>query len=151
MRQTYGSACIPLVLNGACGNIGPFPAFDTGYALDPTDHRAMGRVLAETARKVTASLSFRDDVTLDWKTQRVRLPLRVADPAQLAADRRTLENDPQPPWADEAHTGVREDWMLAASRLSAHMQQQREDAIDYEIQVLRVERRSTPHRPPIGL
>ena len=138
MRQTYGSACIPLVLNGACGNIGPFPAFDTGYPLDPTDHRAMGRVLAETARKVITSLSFEDDITLDWKTQMVRLPLRAADPAQLAADRQMIQDHPQPPWADEERTSVREDWMLAASRLSAHLQQQREGDIDYEIQVLRV-------------
>jgi len=45
-RAFYGQGCVPLILNGACGNINPWDPFNPDYK---EDHYRMGCILAETA------------------------------------------------------------------------------------------------------
>ncbi|HVF10841.1 MAG TPA: hypothetical protein VNA16_08565 [Abditibacteriaceae bacterium] len=137
LRQTYGEGCTPIVLNGACGNINPWPPFEPDYEYNG-DHRRMGAVLADMARKVTETLEFAEKAVLDWRVKHVGLPFREVDAEQVEADRALLAEYSSPPWTDETRTSIRMDWMLAASRMSAHLQRQREGAFDYEIQVFRI-------------
>ncbi len=44
LRETYGKNTIPVVLNGACGNINPWNPFDPYYV---PDHRKIGRILGK--------------------------------------------------------------------------------------------------------
>ena len=136
LRETYKD-CIPVVLNGACGNINPWPPFEPDYEYNG-DHRRMGAVLADMARKVTETLEFADKAVLDWRVKHVGLPFREVDEEQLAADRAFLAEHSTPPWTDETRSSIRIEWMLAASRMSAHSQRQREGTFDYEIQVFRI-------------
>jgi len=43
VRKRFGYTCVPLVLNGCCGNINPNPPFDPEWK---PDHYQMGRMLA---------------------------------------------------------------------------------------------------------
>ncbi len=135
LRHEFGDDCVPLVLNGCCGNINPWPPFDPDYV---EDHRQMGRTLAETARKVTETLAFTDQAELDWKSVHVKIPIREVPEEQLASAREILERSPQVAWADEEPVRVDPEWMAAASIYSVHLMRQRQAALDYEIQAFRV-------------
>jgi hypothetical protein len=137
LRETYGDECIPIVLNGACGNINPWPPFDPDYVYNG-DHKRMGAVLADMARKVTATLQVQENAVLDWQITHLKLPFRAPDAAQIEADRAILEADPVAPWSDDKQTAIRFDWFMAASRMSAHLMREREGVFDYEVQVMRV-------------
>jgi len=135
MRKTYGNGCVPLILNGACGNINPWPPFDPDYV---EDYRRMGSVLATTASKVIETLTFTDQATLDWEARHLKIPIRGLVPSELEWAKDILEKHPQPLWTDETKTAVAWDWMVAASIYSVHLMRQRDPELDYEIQVLRV-------------
>ena len=135
LRDIHGDGCVPLVLNGACGNINPWPPFDPDYV---EDHGRMGRVLAETAQKVVETLDFTDEAALDWRVRHLKIPLRELTPDELKHARGILEKQPQPAWADEAKTRVDPEWMAAASVYSVQLARERDPDLDYEIQVLRI-------------
>ena len=82
MQEECGETCVPLVLNGCCGNINPWPAFHADFV---PDHRRMGRALAETSRHILSSLTFEEEATLDARVKIVPLPLKKADTADRAA------------------------------------------------------------------
>jgi hypothetical protein len=136
LEETY-PACISLVINGACGNINPWPPFDPDYNFNG-DHIAMGNTLAAMVRKVVDTLQFSDSGVLDYRVRRVPLQIREADAAQREADAKLLSEYSAPPWNDEAHTRISWEWMMAASRASISLLKQRDGVINYEIQVLRV-------------
>ncbi len=135
MQEVHGEQCVPLVLNGACGNINPWPPFDPDYV---EDHRRMGQVLAETAGPVVESLQFSDEATLDWRVRHLKIPIREVPADELAWAQDILGDNPEPVWKDEKRTVVDSDWMTAASILSVHLQREREGELDYEIQALRI-------------
>jgi hypothetical protein len=68
----------------------------------------------------------------------VKLPFREPDAEQLEADRALLAEYSTPPWTDDRQEQIRFDWMMAASRMSAHLQRERDGTFDYEIQVFRI-------------
>jgi len=135
LQRAYGPDCVGLVVNGACGNINPWPPFDPDYV---EDHVRMGAALAERARAVVESLEFSADATLDWRIEHVPIPLREIPPEELEHAQRMMAERPAPPWADDAHTGVDYEWMVAASIYSVHLMRQRSTVFEYEVQVLRV-------------
>lgn len=135
LKKMYGTTSVPLVLNGCCGNINPWPPFDPHYV---EDHRLMGKTLAETTEKIIETLSFGTVEQLDWRTQSIKLPIREVDPAALAEARQFLSAHPVPIWEDEAQTQVDRRWMRAAGLVSVDLIRQREQMFDYEIQVFRI-------------
>ena len=48
LEQWSGNGCVPMVLNGCCGNINPWITFDPNYV---NDHRPMGKALASGAQR----------------------------------------------------------------------------------------------------
>ena len=129
-----GGECVPLVLNGACGNINPWPPFDPDYV---ENHRSMGRALAATVEKVLETLAFREDATLDWRTRILNIPLREIDPEQIAKARELLSEYPTPLWAkDREQTDF--EWFMAAGLMDLDNLRRRSPEYEYEIQVFRV-------------
>ncbi len=129
MRDIFGEDCVPLVINGACGNINP---------ADRSDHRPMGRGLTETAEMVLPRLEFTDEAPLDFRRVELPIPLREQTDEELAWAREVLDAEPVPPW-DPDHPGqLKRDWISAASVWSVHLQRQRGAILAYEIQVLRI-------------
>lgn len=137
MREILGNHCVPLILNGCCGNINPWDPFNPDYT---PDHRRMGNVLAETTLKVIETLSYEEDDTLDYGIRRIKLPVRDVEPEILAQAKRTLNEYPEPRWSEQNPRRVDGEWMKAASILSVHLLKQRRPELDYEIQVFRVGR-----------
>jgi neutral ceramidase len=136
MQARFGTGCVPLVLNGCCGNINPWPAFQADFT---PDHRRMGRELAETSRKVIETLRFSDTAVLDWKVRHLKLPLKQADPADREAAERLLTAHPAPQWQADNPKQVTWEWMDAAMLMSVELERERTGGTcDYEIQVLRV-------------
>ncbi|MEO6908803.1 MAG: hypothetical protein ABI210_13035 [Abditibacteriaceae bacterium] len=131
--------CIPLVINGCCGNINPWPPFDPHYEYNG-DHVAMGNALAEMAGKVVETLEWQDEGTLDWCARRVPLEIREPSPEQRATDTELLARHPMAPWDENQgeEGGVDYAWMRAASNTSISLLKQREGVINYEIQAFRI-------------
>ena len=79
--KPFGGSCVPLVLNGCCGNINPWDPFNPDYV---PDHQRMGSLLAKTTQAVIENLPYEEDMSLDWKVRRVKLPIRDVEPELLA-------------------------------------------------------------------
>jgi hypothetical protein len=140
MRAALGGgacdgACAPLVLNGCCGNLNPWPAFEPDFK---PDHRRMGRALADSARAVLQAMRFEPADRVDWRERRVALPLKPPDPDRLDAARRMLEAHPAPLWSREQPGLIDPAWFQAASVMSVELMRRRGPALDYEVQAMRV-------------
>ena len=135
MHSVYGESCVPVVINGCCGNINPWPPFVPDFT---PDHRRMGGELAETAYRVINRMTFGDASVLDWRIREVPLKIREVAPDALEAARKVLAEHPQPKWSSEKPSDVAGDWMSAAQTVSVHLMRQRQPELPYEIQVLRV-------------
>jgi hypothetical protein len=135
LRRAHGRDCVPLVLNGCCGNINPWPPFDPDYA---DDCALMGRTLAQTAGGIIDSLTFAEAQTLDWRVGHAALALREVAPKELTWARGVLAKSPTPVFTDETRSSVDPEWMSAASIVSVELLRARGAAMDYEIQAFRV-------------
>ena len=133
MRETYGPGMVPLVVNGCCGNINPWPPYDPDCH---PDHQRMGRALGEMSRRVLHSLTFRPEAALDWRVEHLALPYREIPAARRAEVETILGASPEPPRGADGE--VDPVWFRAASTRSAELAQRREPAFPYEIQVLRI-------------
>lgn len=132
----YGEQLVPLVLNGCCGNINPWPPFDPNYV---EDHRKMGKALAEMTAKVLDEITYVDSAEIDWRVRKLHIPCRTIDPAELAAARAMLAEHPTPWWTDETHTCTHNAWFMAATLVSLYLEQQRMGGVfEYEVQVFRI-------------
>ena len=134
LRERHGSACVPVVLNGPCGNINPWPPFDPDYV---DDHHRMGRALADVSDRVLETIEFSDCTSLDWRSIHLRIPMRAPDPGKLREAKRMLEKHPEPLWVKEGQE-VDIHWMLAATMIDMNNQRGESSEFDYEIQILRV-------------
>ncbi|MBS7648792.1 hypothetical protein KEJ17_04010 [Candidatus Bathyarchaeota archaeon] len=136
VREVFGETCIPLVVNGCCGNIHHMNHLDPNYV---DDQYRMGRLLTETAVNVAKRISdYRNDVVLDFRATNIKIPLREISRDEFEKARQLLRKHPEPLWVDDTHTRVDWDWMYAVSLLDLYEQRQRYPYFDYEIQVLRV-------------
>lgn len=135
VRRNLACDCVPIVLNGPCGNINPWNPYDPHYR---NDHRLMGRGLAETTAAVLEYIDFSSAGRLDWHVSCVPIPVREVETDRLAWARAMLDDSPAPKWADDAHSAVDWDWMIAASVYGVHLLRERQGSVEYEIQVLRV-------------
>ena len=134
LRDVYGSG-VPLVINGCCGNINPWPPFQPDFH---PDHRRMGRELTETAGRVIERLTFSEDSFLDYRTRVVPLPIRPVAPHSLDDARKMLAEYPKPKPSSHNPSDIDWDWMTAALTLSVHLLHARQPTLAYEIQALRV-------------
>ncbi len=131
----YGPTCVPLVLNGACGNINPWPPFDPDYVLD---HRRMGSALARTVERVVESIEFKREAALDWRVRQLKIPIRQIDAQELENARAFLKDHPEPSWTGKRGRAVDQAWCMAAGLIDLNNLRQRSPEHEYEIQVFRI-------------
>jgi neutral ceramidase len=124
---------VPLVLNGACGNINPWPPFEPDY---PDDHVLMGKQLADMAGKVVGTMQFAPHGVVDCRSAIVPLPFRPLSAEETAQAETMLSSRLVPEWQDETH--VTGDWVVTASVASVLLQTRREGQLAYEVQALRL-------------
>jgi hypothetical protein len=136
MREHWGGGCVPLVINGCCGNIHHCNHLDPDYR---PDHRRMAALLAETTRRVLAAgLAPVAVPGIQARRTVLPLPLRVPSQAELAAARRLLREHPEPWWCDETRTSVEWDWVYAVNRLDLADARRERPEFPYEIQTFRL-------------
>jgi neutral ceramidase len=124
----------PIVLNGCCGNLNPWPPFDPDYR---EDHRVMGHALTEMAGNVLEEITYAP-AEIDWRTRRIRIPFRDFPADEVTRAQAVIDAADGIPFTDDAHTAVPIEWMYAASYLSACLQARREGVFAYEIQAMRI-------------
>ena len=135
VRALCGADCVPLVLNGFCGNIHHMNHLDPVYK---DDYQEMGRKLTETTAGILKRLEPVADPVLGVSTQSMRIPMRSPTPREVREACQLLKQYPQPKWTDAAHTAVEWDWVYAASRLDLAWQVRRHPLFDYPVQVFRL-------------
>ncbi|HUU60581.1 MAG TPA: hypothetical protein VMZ50_13655 [Phycisphaerae bacterium] len=134
-RGLLGEQCVPLVVNGACGNV------HHANHLDPTQEdtiEAMGAKLTETTGRILSELRRVEVSPLGWSSRMLRIPLRTLSAEEVAAARKMLDEHPQPVWTDAEKTNVSWDWVYAAATLDLARRQEQQPWYDCEIQVLRL-------------
>lgn len=134
LENNWGPGCVPVVINGACGNINPRNPWDPEFF--PTQGE-MGSALAAKADKVLSSLHFSPNAPIDWQCEHVQLDFRdIPDWRQKEVDQILTEN-PTPVWNEETGN-VDPRWFRAATTKSVELCRKRMGTFPYEIQVFRI-------------
>jgi len=135
VQKAHGEGCVPLVINGCCGNIHHCNHLDPSFV---DDYRNMGRLLAQTSERVLVGVRYEREAVLDWRQSHVSIPYRPLPAKFLKSVDRLLAEHPEPMWRDEAHTAVEWDWVYAVAIKDLHARQQKDKVCRYEVQAFRV-------------
>jgi hypothetical protein len=130
-----GQMGVPLVINGCCGNVHHNNHVDP-HAMH--DHRRMGEMLAETARRALERAEPTGSTALDFRRKVLRLPLRRLKQEEVTWARRYVEEHPGPEWIDAEKTRVTWDWVYAVCTMDLRARQESDPLCDYEVQAFRI-------------
>ena len=130
-RREY-PGCVPVVLNGACGNLNPWDPFEPGFTLD---HRRMGAKLMEATRRIIGSSRAADINDVRYETRTIPLEYRDIPKDRLEYARETVTGSAR---LDEGLKKADRDWYLALSTMSAVKRKELEPLFRYEIHALRL-------------
>ena len=135
VRELLGESCVPLVLNGCCGNIHHHNHLDRDHV---DSYERMGRLLTETTEGILRHLEFQACDSIAWFTNAIALPWSRQDEEGLRQARDLLARHPEPMWLDEARSAVDWEWVYAVALLDLQITMNRDSAYSYEIQVFRI-------------
>lgn len=135
IRQEFGKDCVPLVLNGCCGNVHHDNPLDARQVDDP---RQIGRILTEDVRELMRTVRTESNVVLDYRVRRFKLPIRAFNPKELQAARKLLKEHPRPTMRTDSPGAITWDWCYAVCLLDLYSRHRTSRECDYEVQVLRV-------------
>lgn len=134
MIERTNVECVPLVLNGACGNINPWHPFNPDFV---PDHHRMGAALADITDKILKQMQYASGGVVDYICRTVSLPYRDIPPQRSAEVQRILSENPRSPRRND-NGEVDPAWFRAASTRCVEIDKQRSPKFDYEIQVFRI-------------
>ena len=137
MRQREGSQCVPLVINGCCGNIHHCNHIDPVVNYN-TDYHDMAAKLMETTVRVLGQMKPVENPVFGFASEKVALPLRKLTAKVIREAQDLLNRHPEPQWGDASKTSVYWDWVYAVTILDLKKTQDRSMTQDYEIQALRI-------------
>ncbi|NQU12431.1 hypothetical protein HQ590_16670 [bacterium] len=135
VRAILGDRCVPMVINGFCGNIHHCNHLDPEYR---QDHHEMARQLTQTTQQVLARLQPVAAPILDWRVRSLSIPMRRPTDQEIVTARQMLQAHPEPIWTDATQTAVVWDWVYAAMRLDLAEHYDRNSNFDYPIQAYRL-------------
>jgi hypothetical protein len=136
MRAFCGPGCVPLTLNGCCGNIHHRNHLDA----DQVDtYQLMGQALTETAiTAIKRELTQVAEPRLAWKTVHLKLPYRDIQ-VELQQAREFLKQHPEPMWQDDQHIQCSWDWMAAVTYVALQERREHDGGLfDCVLQALRI-------------
>jgi hypothetical protein len=134
MRTALGDKCIPLVLNGCCGNVYHDDRLDPDF--DPDDYKGMGANLAQTTVKALKKMKYMERLTLTAVNKHLFIPLREITDKKSAEARKMLEEYPMPKL--NPNGSISWDWWFAMSTLDVQRHWGKNAEFDYEIQAFRI-------------
>ncbi len=135
MRVHWDQGCVPLVINGCCGNI---------HHMDHTnphplhDHQRMAELLAETTAQVLGRMQPVAEDRISVRQVVLKLPLRELGADQISEAKALLAKHPEPMWNDDSRTSVAWDWVYAVTVLDIDDARHENPLFPYEIQVFRI-------------
>jgi len=135
MRKRFGQQCVPLVINGCCGNV------IHGTCLNPdftSEYHEMAEKLAETTASVLERMDVQKSGILAAERTVLHLPLRVLTDEVVNKARELIEKHPEPMWLDKEKTRVDWDWVYAVEILDLKDTEDKDPQCDYEMQVFRI-------------
>jgi hypothetical protein len=135
VRNLLGGKAIPLVINGACGNI------HHHNHINPRNHETdtieiMAERLTETTATILKRLQPLASDTLAWSSRIVNIPWRKTPARQIAAARKLIDRQPKP--VPDKNGAVGWEWVFAAATLDIEAQKARQPYYDLELQALRL-------------
>ena len=135
MEAHWGEPCVPLVINGCCGNIhhNNHVSPDAG-----PDHNRMGQMLAESTKRALESMARIAPAPFAWRCQVLPVPRREIPDDLLAEAKQLIADHPQPLWKDEKHIRVEWDWVYAVGIIDIADERTTHPDYPYEIQALRI-------------
>jgi neutral ceramidase len=135
VQAAVGAQCVPLVVNGCCGNINPWSAFDPDFH---PDHRRMGRELTKTTQAILKTLKPVPVEGISAGVRILQMPLKAASDKDRRAAEAMLKTFPQPKWQEKNPKQVEWEWMDAALLISVEREREKSPDYSYEIQVFKI-------------
>ena len=135
VQQWAGPQCVSLVVNGCCGNINPWPAFEPDFH---PDHRRMGRELTRTSLALIKTLKPEKIDRVSAGAVILKLPLKAASPGDRKAAEAMLKEFPTPKWQAQDPAQAEWEWMDAALLMSVEMEREKSPDFSFEIQVFKI-------------
>ncbi len=132
LRSTIGPDCVPIVLNGCCGNINPEPY----RASSVWDHLKQGKELAKSTLPLIENFKFEPATGLSFGHTVTRLDYRTVPPERLEQVEKILTAHPDGNWQPDGQ--VVPEWFYAASTRSIALLEKRQPKFDYEIYTARI-------------
>jgi neutral ceramidase len=132
LRSVIGAECVPIVLNGCCGNINPEPYRPTSV----WDHLKQGQELAKTTKPLIEDFKFGPLSGLCVGHTVTQLDYREVPAERLAKVEELLSAHPQGLWRADGQ--VEPEWFYAASTRSIDILKKREPRFNYEIYTARI-------------
>lgn len=135
MKAIVGPRCVPLVLNGCCGNTIHANWADPNWT---SDQDLMGRRLTETAGACLPRIKHEGAVVFDYKTKRIQIPIRALPAEDLAAAQKLLKENPTPIWRKDDPSCCEWSWIYAIGRVYLEERRAENPNFEYEIQAFRI-------------
>lgn len=133
MKKRVDPACIPLVVNGCCGNVLPVSLIDPNYHRG--DEERIRTCLRDSSQGVLDAIQFQPQAILGASGGNLRLRRRRLEPELVGKSRQMMADHPTPLLIDGNPEAVEWDWVYAACRLDFI---EREPESDYELQVIHI-------------
>ena len=135
MRERWGEACVPLVVNGCCGNVTHRDCLNPDFK---SEYPAMAETLAAAADRALEGMEPATADTLATARTVLRLPYRQLTDEEIRNARDISERNPEPIWLDEEKTRVSWDWVYAVCTLDLLDTIEETPEFDYEVQAFRI-------------
>lgn len=138
-KQLVGEQCVPLMINGCCGNINVNDSTRPGGR--PEDE-TLAEWLIETSGNVLDKMSYSEPTMLRFKSTTLNIPFSDME-KQLGHEdvqhaRRLLEEHPQPRWRDDTKTALDVEWLFAVVITDLHRRIRSDKTYPYEVQTFRL-------------
>lgn len=131
IRSMYGDDCVPLVINGLCGNVHHSNYLNPAH-VDTAER--MGATLTQSSMPVLKRLIYQDDSSLGRDTRIMKIPLREVTEQQLTEAKALLTEHPTPMWREgEEGIAAAWPWVYAVGRIYLDSLRRQDPRFNYEI------------------
>lgn len=135
METHWRGPCVPLVINGCCGNVHHHNHLSPDQG---PDHNRMGAMLAESTKRALQAMTPVPPTPFAWRRRILPVPRREIPDKLLAEARQLIADHPEPLWKDDQHIRVEWDWVYAVGIIDIADERRTRPDYPYEIQALRI-------------
>lgn len=138
-KKEYGEHCVPLVINGCCGNINKGTPLDRERR-SPDDEWIAERLM-ENVRDILRNPSWQTARTVRAASRTLRLPFAPLEACvgceALEEAHALIRREPTPRWKGASHTALDIEWLFALYLVDMDRRLRNRD-FAYEVQALRL-------------